>query len=146
METVKANRLMPSVILAGQYGPGQGHGGGTAHRIHHPHIQPHKNQGYKGREDNKGREGQAEQGQKDQIHMVAVEVIQQIARRRPEQNGGRRRGGEHDAHPGAGDANFLAVHRDDGDGGIKGRQHQQVGDKEKDEPSVPDFFSFFHIR
>ena len=89
---------------------------------------------------------QAEQGQKDQIHMVAVEVIQQIARRRPEQNGGRRHGGEHDAHPGAGDANFLAVHRDDGDGGIKGRQHQQVGDKEKDEPSVPDFFSFFHIR
>ncbi len=99
--------------------------------------------GAEGGKDHERREGQTEQGQKQQIHPVAVEVIQQISRHRTEQDGGHGHGREHDADPGAGDPDLLAVDGDDGDGCVKGCQYKQVGDEQEDKSPVPDFFGFF---
>lgn len=127
-----------------QHVTGQRHGGRPAHRVYGTHVEPHDDQCAEERKGDERREGQAEQGQEQQIDPVPVEVVQQVTGHRTEQDGGHRHGGEHHAHPGPRDADLLAVDGNDGDGGIESRQHQQVGDEEKDEPSVPDFFGLFH--
>mgnify|MGYP000749663693 CR=1 FL=1 len=127
-----------------QYITGQCHGGGAAHRVYHAHVEPHHNQQAKYREGKKGGEGQAEQGKKQQVYMVAIEVIQQIACHRSKQHRGHRHGGQDNAHLGPSDSDFLTVDGDNGNGGIKRRQYKQICDKEKDKPSVPDFLGWFH--
>lgn len=128
-----------------QHIAGQSHGGRAAHRVDGAHVEPHHDQQPEHRKGDEGREGQAEQGQKNQVYPVAVEVIQQIAGHGAEQNGGHRHGGEHDADFGAGDADFLAVYRDDGDGRVKRRQNQKIGDEQQNEFPVPDSGRSFHI-
>ena len=79
------------------------------------------------------------------VDMVAVEVIQQIPCDRTKQDGRHGHCGQHDTDFRAGDADFLTIDGDNGDGCIKRCQNQQVCDKEKDKFSVPDFFCFFHV-
>ena len=121
----------------GEHVPGQGHGGRAADGVHRPHIQADDHQSPKYGKDQKGRKGQAEQSQEEQIDPVAVKIVQQIARHRPEEDGGQGHGGEDDAHPGAGDADFLTVDGDDGDGSVKGCQDQEIGQKEEHKFRVP---------
>lgn len=127
-----------------QYIAGQCHGCRTTYGINGAHVQSNHDQSAEQGEGNERREGKAEQGQKQQINPIAVKVIQRIPGHRTEQNGGYRHSRQDDANPGTGNPNLLAVDRDNGDGGIKGSQHQQVCKEKKDKSSIPDFLIFFH--
>ena len=128
----------------GQHIAGQCHGGGTAYGIDGTHIQTNHNQCCEKREGDEGRKGQAEQSKEQQIYTVPVKIIQQISGKRTEENGGNRHGSQNDTNTGTGDSYLLAVDRNDGNGGVERYQHQKVGDEEKNESSVPNFFGFSH--
>ena len=123
----------------------QRHRGRIAHGVHRAHVKANDNQRAEQRERDKAGKGQAEQRQKQQIDMIAVEVIQQTPCDRTKQDGRHGHCGQHDTDFRAGDADFLTIDGDNGDGCIKRCQNQQVCDKEKDKFSVPDFFCFFHV-
>ena len=99
MDTVKANRLMPSVILVdGEDVAGQSHGSRSAYRVHDSHIEANHNQESKYWKRNKCGKRQTKQSQKEQIYVIAVEIIQQVARHRPEQNRRYRHSSEHNTY------------------------------------------------
>ena len=126
---------------AGQHVAGQRHGGETTYGIYSAHIQADDNQRAEYGKENKSRERQAEQRQKQQVYPIAVEVVQQISRHWAKEDRRHGHSGQHNADFRPGDSDFLAI---DGDGGVKSCQYQQIGNKEENELSASDFFSFSH--
>ena len=103
----------------GQNVAGQRHSGGPADRIDGAHVQSDDDQCAKDGKGDKGREGQAEQRQKQQIDPIAVEVIQEITSHRAEQNGGNGHSRQYDSDFRASDADLLTINRDDGNGCVE---------------------------